>query len=98
MKKKLINVIAITAVVIGAGNLAAYAYGQYYGPVVNIGERHGNMRRAQESLVAAYQAISDAQAANDGQLGGHAARAKDLITQADYEIRQAANVSNREGR
>jgi hypothetical protein len=98
MKKKLINLIAISAVTFGVGNLAAYAYGQYYGPVVNIGKRHGNMRRAQESLVEAYQAISAAQEANDGQLGGHAARAKDLITQADYEIRQAANVSNQEGR
>jgi hypothetical protein len=27
-------------------------------------------------------------------LGGHAQRAKDLLTQADEEIRQAANVAN----
>ena len=29
-----------------------------------------------------------------GDLGGHAQRAKDLLTQADAEIRQAANVAN----
>lgn len=98
MKKKLTNLLAIAAVVFGIGGLTAYTYAQYNGPIVNIGQRHGNMRRAQENLVAAYQAISAAQEANEGQLGGHAARAKELISQADYEIRQAANVSNREGR
>jgi hypothetical protein len=67
-------------------------------PVVNIGDRHGNLREAQRNIVEAYRMIDEAQRANDGQLGGHAQRAKDLLTQADYELRQAANVSNREGR
>jgi hypothetical protein len=31
-------------------------------------------------------------------LGGHAQRAKELLTQADQEIRLAANVSNEHGR
>jgi hypothetical protein len=67
-------------------------------PVVNIGNRHGNLRNAQANIVEAYQRIDRAQAANDGQLGGHAQRAKELLIQADIELRLAANVSNAEGR
>jgi hypothetical protein len=67
-------------------------------PVVNIGNRHGNLRAAQQYIVSAYQRVEQAQAANDGQLGGHAQRAKELLTQADAELRLAANVSNAEGR
>jgi hypothetical protein len=67
-------------------------------PVVNISNRHGNLRSAQQDIVNAYQKVNQAQAANDGQLGGHAQRAKDLLAQADAELRQAANVANSEGR
>ena len=67
-------------------------------PVVNIGRHHGNLRAAQQNIVSAYQSVQNAQAANDGQLGGHAQRAKELLIQADYELRQAANVSNAERR
>jgi hypothetical protein len=67
-------------------------------PVVNIGTRHGNLRNAQSNIVNAYHKIEQAQQANDGQLGGHAQRAKELLIQADIELRQAANVSNAEGR
>jgi hypothetical protein len=67
-------------------------------PVVNIGTRHGNLRNAQSNIVQAYQKIERAQQDNDGQLGGHAQRAKELLIQADEELRLAANVSNAEGR
>jgi hypothetical protein len=67
-------------------------------PVVNISNRHGNLRSAQSDIVNAYQKINQAQSANQGQLGGHAQRAKDLLAQADAELRQAANVANAEGR
>lgn len=68
-------------------------------PVVNIDRhRHGNLASAQSHIVQAYQSINAAQQANDGQLGGHAQRAKDLLTQADAELRLAANVANSEGR
>jgi hypothetical protein len=68
-------------------------------PVVNISSyRHGNLAAAQSYIVQAYQMVGQAQQANDDQLGGHAARAKQLLSQADYELRQAANVSNEEGR
>jgi len=67
-------------------------------PVVNIGTRHGQLRSAQGDIVNAYNKINQAQANNQYQLGGHAQRAKDLLSQADSELRQAANVSNSEGR
>jgi len=64
-------------------------------PVVNIDpHRHGNLSAAQRFIVQAYQKIDAAQRDNKDQLGGHAQRAKDLLTQADAEIRQAANVAN----
>lgn len=65
---------------------------------MNISNRHGNLRSPQADIVNAYQKIDRAQAANQGQLGGHAQRAKDLLAQADSELRQAANVANAEGR
>jgi hypothetical protein len=69
------------------------------GPVVNIDRyRHGNLAAAQSSIVQAYQSINQAQQANNDQLGGHAQRAKDLLVQADQELRLAANVANAEGR
>ena len=67
-------------------------------PVVNIGNAHGNLRAAQSYIVQAYQRIDAAQRDNQDQLGGHAQRAKDLLMQADAELRAAANVSNSEDR
>jgi hypothetical protein len=91
MKRKLFNVIAIASMIFCAGEISLQAQ---YGPVVNIGRHHGNLRNAQENLVAAFQSVSAAQHDNDGQLGGHAERAKQLITQADEELRAAASYSN----
>jgi hypothetical protein len=67
-------------------------------PFVDIGERHGNLRDAQQHIVAAWQAISRGQQANNDELGGHAARAKDLLSQADTEVRLAADVANEHNR
>ena len=64
-------------------------------PVVNIDRRrHGNLAAAQSYIVQAYQRLDQAQQANEDQLGGHAQRAKDLLSQADGEIRLAADVAN----
>jgi hypothetical protein len=49
---------------------------------------------AQGDIVDAYQRIDMAQNANSGQLGGHAARAKDLLAQADAELKAAAEFVN----
>ena len=63
-------------------------------PVVNIGNRHGNLRAAQGYIASAWQRIDEAQVDNHYNLGGHAGRAKDLLVHADEELRLAANVAN----
>jgi hypothetical protein len=64
-------------------------------PIVNIDpHRHGNLAAAQSYIVQAYQKIDAAQHDNHDDLGGHAQRAKKLLTQADAELRHAANVAN----
>ena len=64
-------------------------------PYVNIDRyRHGNLAAAQDNIVQAFNYISYAQRANDGQLGGHAGRAKELLSEANEGLRLAADVSN----
>jgi hypothetical protein len=57
--------------------------------------RHGNLASAQELLRSAYDRLGDAQQANNSELGGHAARAKELLREADDEIKLAAMTANR---
>ncbi len=94
--KKLAYVPSMAAAV-GIGYcLSLFAQGP--GPVVNINmNRHPDLASAQMSVVQAYQAMTRAQQTNQYELGGHAGHAKDLLVQADYEMRQAANSSNRNG-
>jgi hypothetical protein len=92
MKSSVITVMACIVSVL-AGVMLAQA------PVVNIDHRrHGNLAAAQSYIVQAYQKLDQAQQANEDQLGGHAQRAKELLTQADEEIRLAANVANQNHR
>jgi hypothetical protein len=70
------------------------ATAQPQAPVVDIGDRHGNLREAQELIAQAYQVVDRAQVDNDAHLGGHAARAKELLNQASEELRLAANAAN----
>jgi F0F1-type ATP synthase membrane subunit b/b' len=64
-------------------------------PVRDIsGKRHPNLARAQHQTDAAYQSIVAAQQANEFDLGGHAQKAKELLDQANRELKQAAEVSN----
>ena len=55
---------------------------------------HGNLAEAQELVLRAYERLSDAEIANDYQLGGHASRAKELLRQVNDEIKQAAATEN----
>ncbi len=93
MKIKNVIVTSVMSATLGGG-LVLFAQA----PVVNIGARHGNLRSAQQYIVQAYQKLEAAQSANEDQLGGHAQKAKDLLSQADAELRLAANVSNANGR
>jgi hypothetical protein len=56
--------------------------------------RHPNIAAAQRLTTQAYERIVQAQHANEFDLGGHAARAKNLLEQANHELKEAAETSN----
>jgi len=90
MKKALfVGIILGAACTFGCATMA-----QQGSPYVDIGYRHGNLRNAQQHIVQAWQMIGDAQYDNNSRLGGHAARAKELLTEANEELRLAADVAN----
>jgi hypothetical protein len=91
MKARLCT-IAFAAMLLTAATAAAQE------PVENIGDRHGNLRSAQELIRQAYDRLGEAQQANNSDLGGHAAKAKELLRQASEEIRLAADTANQHGR
>jgi hypothetical protein len=65
-------------------------------PTLNVSpRRHGNIARAQELSRAAFDALSQAQQSNEFDLGGHANRAKQLLAQANDEMKLAAEWANR---
>src|SRR6202142_432938 len=63
-------------------------------PRVTVGEKHGNMRAAQQLIQQAWQKVNEAQQDNNYNLGGHAGRAKELLAQASEEIRLSADAAN----
>lgn len=59
------------------------------------GGRHPNLAAAQRFLDQAFQKITAAQEANEFDMNGHAAKAKELLEQADKELKQAAEAANK---
>ncbi len=60
--------------------------------------RHPNLAAAQRFLDQAYQKITAAQEANEFDMDGHAAKAKELLEQADRELKQAAGSANKDSK
>jgi hypothetical protein len=56
--------------------------------------RHGNIARAQEYSRYAFDAMTQAQQSNEFDMGGHAERAKQLLAQANDEMKLAAEWAN----
>jgi hypothetical protein len=56
--------------------------------------RHPNLAAAQRYTAQAFEKISAAQKANEWDLGGHAQRAKELLLEADKELKLAAEAAN----
>lgn len=80
----------VTAAVVLSAGLSAQE------PVRNVSpERHGNLAAAQELVRKAFDRITEAQQDNRYDLGGHAGRAKELLRQANEEIKAAAEAANR---
>jgi hypothetical protein len=57
--------------------------------------RHPNLAAAQRLIDQALGRIDQAQQANEYDMGGHAAKAKELLNRANEEIKQAAEDANR---
>jgi predicted lipoprotein with Yx(FWY)xxD motif len=64
-------------------------------PAQNISvAKHGNLAAAQGFTRQAFDKMTVAQSANEYDLGGHAARAKQLLSQAAVEMKLAAIAAN----
>jgi DnaJ-class molecular chaperone len=80
------TIAAVVAGLVLSGGVAAAK------PVQNV--RRPNLAAAQRHLAQAFEKITDAQKANEYDMGGHAAKAKDLIEQAANELKAAAEAAN----
>lgn len=64
-------------------------------PAQNVsGGRHPNLAAAQRLSQKAYEKIVAAQQANEWDMHGHAQKAKELLGQANKELREAATAAN----
>jgi hypothetical protein len=65
-------------------------------PVRNVsGARHPNLAAAQRLTAQAFEKIKAAQEANEFDMEGHAQKAKELLEQANHELKQAAEAANK---
>ncbi len=56
--------------------------------------KHPNLAAAQKFSQQAYDKIIAAQKANEWDMNGHAAKAKELLDQVNNELKQAAQAAN----
>lgn len=83
MMKKIILAAAMTAFLgFGAGVSAHPKHSE-----------HPNIAAAHKLIMKAMKRIDAAQKANEFDLGGHAAKAKDLLSQAENELKQAMEAA-----
>ena len=59
--------------------------------------RHPHIAKAQQLSHEAWQQVLDAQKANEWDMNGHAQKAKELLDQANAELKQAAEAANANG-
>ena len=65
-------------------------------PVEDISaKRHPNLAAAQNLSQKAWEKINAAQAANEWDMSGHAAKAKELLDQVNQELKMAAEAANK---
>jgi F0F1-type ATP synthase membrane subunit b/b' len=90
MSKNLLALLLGAALLCGGVTLA-----QTQKPVENVNpQRHGNLAAAQRLCEKAYEKIVAAQQANEYDLAGHAKKAKELLEQANEQLKQAAETAN----
>jgi hypothetical protein len=92
MTKRIRVLTAILAAVLCCGLTLAQE------PVVNIDKsKHSNLAEAQRLVAEANRYIVDAQKVNKSQMGGHATKARQLLVQANQELKAAAEVLDAAG-
>ena len=64
-------------------------------PVEDIGKRHPNLAAAQRLSRDAWERITAAQKANEWDMDGHAAKAKELLDKVNEELKMAAEDANK---
>ena len=79
--------------IMGASALAIAAVAFAAGPLTG----HPNLIEAHTKITMAIMALERAQKGNDSDLGGHAARAEDLLHKADREIMLSGAAANHNG-
>jgi hypothetical protein len=58
-------------------------------------QKHPNLAAAQRLSQQAFEKITAAQQANEWDMAGHAAKAKDLLDQVNRELKLAAEAANK---
>jgi hypothetical protein len=93
---------AVLGIVLGIAllpGILGYAQRPMDAPAENISPKlHPNLAAAQRLCYQAFEKITAAQRANEYDLDGHAAKAKDLLEQASNELKAAAAAANKEHR
>lgn len=89
MSKSLIGAV-LCAALIGGGAAVAQK------PAENVsGKKHPNLAAAQRLSQQAFEKITAAQQANEWDMDGHAAKAKELLEQVNKELKIAAEAANK---
>lgn len=89
ISKSLVGVLMAAALICGGVAVAQK-------PVDNVsGKKHPNLAAAQRLSQQAYEKIVAAQQANEWDMDGHAAKAKDLLDQVNQQLKMAAEAANK---
>jgi len=81
---------------LGMAMVGGYAVAKGDKPAENVsGKKHPNIAAAQKLAEQAFEKITAAQKANEFDMEGHAAKAKELLEQANTELRSAATAANK---
>jgi len=81
--------------VLGAGLLAGGLVLAQNPPAPDVDPvRHPHLASAQKHILEAFDSLTHAQQANDFDLEGHAAHAKQLLEEASREVKESARASN----
>jgi len=84
------------AILAGLVSVAVFAGTALAGPAQNVNpRRHPNIAAAQRLSHQAFEKIVAAQQANEWDMDGHAQKAKELLDQANAELKLAAEAANR---